>query len=161
MPIYLFQAIERFSASDLIHAICYPRKLALTTFKKSIQTITMTTLYGIKNCDTVRKAMKWLQANNIHFNYHDFRVDGISQEKINEWLKVLGNEKVVNKRSTAWKTLSQVQKEHVMGEDAADILTQIPTLIKRPVLEHKSDVLLGFKDSDYQEQCANTAKTSL
>lgn len=110
----------------------------------------MTTLYGIKNCDTVRKAMKWLEANHIEFTFHDFRSDGLSETKINSWLAELGNDTVVNKRSTTWKTLSEEQKAQLMHADAAPILAEHPTLIKRPVLEYSKRVSVGFKDDMYQ-----------
>jgi len=110
----------------------------------------MTTLYGIKNCDTVRKAMKWLEANHIEFTFHDFRTDGLTETKINSWLAELGNATVVNKRSTTWKTLSEEQQTQLIHGDAAPILAEHPTLIKRPVLEYAQSVSVGFKDDMYQ-----------
>jgi arsenate reductase len=110
----------------------------------------VTTLYGIKNCDTVKKAKNWLESSNIDFQFHDFRVDGLEEKQLSEWVKELGWEVLVNKRSTTWKQLDNKTRD-TMDESLA-IITMLahPTLIKRPVLDTGHERLVGFKDSDYQ-----------
>ena len=94
--------------------------------------------------------MKWLEANKVEYTFHDFRAEGLSEGKINQWLAELGNDTVVNKRSTTWKTLSAEQQTQLMSDKAASILAEHATLIKRPVLEFSNTVSVGFKDDMYQ-----------
>lgn len=115
----------------------------------------MTTLFGIPNCDTVKKARVWLDKHNIEHHFHDFRKDGLEKTQAQKWLDALGAEKVVNKRSTTWKQLSDAEKEQALSGDSAALLIQYPTLIKRPVLETgskttNSNVSVGFKPDQYQ-----------
>ena len=110
----------------------------------------MITLYGIKNCDTVKKARKWLDLHGIDHKFHDFRVDGLTDAAVQEWLDELGWEQLVNKRSTSWKQLSPEQRDN-MDEAAAKaaILVQ-PTLIKRPLLDTGHQRTTGFSADKYQ-----------
>ena len=112
-----------------------------------------TTLYGIPNCDTVRKAKNWLTKNNIDYRFHDFRKDGLQDSTLDSWLKQLELSKIVNKRSTSWKQLSDNEKQAVLDENldlVKNILMQHPTLIKRPVLEANTNVTCGFNNDEYQ-----------
>ena len=107
-------------------------------------------LYGISNCDTVRKARKFLEANSLSFQFHDFRKDGFSLDVFNQWLKFEPLEVLINKRSTSWKQLTDEQKKGLVdGTDLTPIL-QMPTLIKRPILQMDNCILVGFKEADYQ-----------
>lgn len=106
-------------------------------------------LYGIPNCDTVRKARKFLDANSIQYRFHDFKKDGLSQETIQHWLASHPIELLVNKRSTSWKQLTETQKVQIMSQTDLSILTQMPTLIKRPVLQTPNQLLIGFKPAEY------------
>ena len=108
-------------------------------------------LYGIPNCDTVRKARKYLETNNVAFEFHDFKKQGLTLETIENWLTTQPIEVIVNKRSTSWKQLSDIQKEQLMAAEDLSPLTEMPTLIKRPVLETNSVLLFGFKEADYQQ----------
>jgi arsenate reductase (glutaredoxin) len=108
------------------------------------------TLFGIKNCDTVRKARKWLEAENINVQFHDFRDDGLSQVQLQHWVDSLGWEAVLNKRSTSFRALTEQQKNELNQTSAMKLMLEMPTLIKRPVLIEGDKVLLGFKLSDYQ-----------
>lgn len=111
----------------------------------------MTTLFGIKNCDTVRKATKWLQSEDIEFTFHDFRKDGLSPDVIDNWLNQLGANVLVNKRSTTWKSLSESEKAKFDDtEQLKQLIAENPTLVKRPVLIHKSAYYVGFKEAEYQ-----------
>ena len=109
----------------------------------------MTTLFGIKNCDTVKKAQKFLTAADIAFDFHDFRADGIDALTVQSFIQQLGLDKVINKRSTTWKQLSDEQKNSLTAETAAAICLEQPTLIKRPVLIHDGQFHIGFKADQY------------
>ena len=109
-------------------------------------------LYGIPNCDTVRKARKFLENNNLDYQFHDFKKEGLSVETIDTWLQTQPIEILVNKRSTSWKLLTDLQKEQVMSKTDLTVLTEMPTLIKRPVLQTEKSLIVGFKEADYQSQ---------
>ena len=117
----------------------------------------MITLYGISNCDSVKKAKKWLGDNAIVYVFHDFRVDGLNAKQIQHWLEQVPREKLLNKRSTTWKQLPDGLKNELTAENAADSLlinTMIehPTLIKRPVLAISNDnIQVGFSAADHQQ----------
>ena len=111
---------------------------------------TLTTLYGIKNCDTVKKARKWLDQHQIDYQFHDFRADGVTAEQVSAWVEELGWETLVNKRSTTWKGLNEATRTRMDNASAAtEILTQ-PTLIKRPLLDTGSERVCGFSADRYQ-----------
>lgn len=109
----------------------------------------MTILYGIKNCDTVKKARNWLEANNVPYQFHDVRTDGLSQEKVEYWIDQVGIDTLINKRSTTWKTLTPEQQQDLSAPAAITLILENPTLIKRPLVEQGDDVFVGFKDADY------------
>ncbi len=109
------------------------------------------TLYGIKNCDTVKKALKWLEANQQSVTFHDFRVDGLTQQQIESWTEQVGWESLFNKRSTSFRNLSDAEKADIDQTKAIDLMLAYPTLIKRPVLEHQGKVSVGFKPAQYEE----------
>ena len=110
-----------------------------------------TTVYGIKNCDTVRKACKWLDAAAITYQFHDFRSSGISTTKLKAWLNALGSDVLINRRSTTWKQLSEKQREEINRGDGNLIILANPTLIKRPVIEHNGKVYNGFNSDKYND----------
>ncbi len=110
----------------------------------------MTTLYGIKNCDTVRKARKWLELEGFDYSFHDFRVDGLDKKDLHAWVKDVGWEVLLNKRSTTWKQLSDKDKETVDEGKAITLMLANPTLIKRPVLTYKKKIHVGFKPAEYK-----------
>ncbi|MBQ0798308.1 MAG: ArsC family reductase [Porticoccaceae bacterium] len=111
-------------------------------------------LYGIKNCDTVKKARKWLDQQGIDHQFHDFRADGLSAQQINAWRKQVDWETLVNKRSTTWKQLDDATKAAVNAgtntETVNAVLLANPTLIKRPVLEYSGQAYVGFKAAEYE-----------
>jgi len=109
----------------------------------------MTTLYGIPNCDTVKKAQRWLQANSVDFNFHDFRKDGLTQAQLEEWINALGWEALLNKRSTSWRQLDDEIKNNINEASAVREMLATPTLIKRPVLALNGNYQVGFKESEY------------
>jgi len=115
----------------------------------------VTTLYGIKSCDTVRKANKWLTEAGVTFVYHDFRIDGLTISHIEKWLKHVPWNTLLNTRSTSWRQLDQQSKSELDESKAVRLMLDNPTLIKRPVLEYtigKDDAVdVGFKQQRYQE----------
>lgn len=110
----------------------------------------MVVLYGIKNCDTVKKARRWLDEHGVVYRFHDFRVDGLDQARLARWVKQLGRETVLNRRGTSWRGLNDAQRANIVDDTRAiaAMLTQ-PTLIKRPVLEHPGGVQVGFSAMEY------------
>ncbi|QDE31039.1 MULTISPECIES: ArsC family reductase [Shewanella] len=108
------------------------------------------TLYGIKNCDTVRKARKWLEAEKINYTFHDFREDGLSETTVAQWANVVGWETLFNKRSTSFRNLTDAEKTDITQDKAIALMVQYPTLIKRPVLVNNDKILVGFKIAEYQ-----------
>ena len=112
----------------------------------------MTTLYGIPNCDTVKKARNWLDEHNVDYQFHDFRKDGLSQSTIENWLEELAWDKVVNKRSTTWRSLSEETKSAMNSSLAVQEILKQTTLVKRPVLESGDILLIGFNEATWKEQ---------
>lgn len=106
----------------------------------------MLTVYGIKTCDTVRKALKWLDARGIPYAFHDFRADGLDAGVCGRWVDALGWESVLNRRSTTWRNLPECDKESLDAERAVILLVANPTLVKRPVFESNSLIEIGFND---------------
>ena len=114
----------------------------------------MLTVYGIPNCDTIKKARTWLEKNNIEYTFYDYRKESISTDKVKKWFKVFPWEKVINKASTTWKELSDEEKLAVTDEkSAAKLAVSHTTVIKRPVIEDASGkaVTLGFSEKIYEE----------
>lgn len=112
----------------------------------------MTTLYGIPNCDTVRKARKWLAAHDVDYRFHDFRKDGLTEGKLQAWVAAVGWETLLNKRGQSWRKLPEADKTDLTEAKAMRLMRAEPTLIKRPVLEHAGQVLVGFDESQYAQR---------
>jgi Spx/MgsR family transcriptional regulator len=110
----------------------------------------MITVYGIKNCDSVKKARKWLQEQGVNYQFHDFRGQGITIETIQEWIDQVGSASVLNKRSTSWRNLDSDQQKTVNESNLATLLQGNPTLIKRPVLNVNGIINIGFSPESYQ-----------
>lgn len=104
----------------------------------------MLTVYGIKNCDTCRKALKWLSAEGIEHTFHDFRVDGLDAAKVTRWSDAVGWEKLLNRRGTTWRNLPDSDKDGVDAASAQTLMAGNPTLIKRPVFDDGTSILVGF-----------------
>ncbi len=111
----------------------------------------MTILYGIANCDTVRKARKWLSSHDVDYRFHDFRKDGLTAKQLKHWATVVGWETLLNRRGQTWRKLPDKDKTELNQARALKLMQAEPTLIKRPVLEMKSRVHVGFNDADYQD----------
>ena len=102
-------------------------------------------LYGISNCDTVRKAIKYLDVNDIRYQFIDYRKNPISLEKLQTIVSIVGWENLINRRSTTYRSLSEKQKKNINY----NLVLNYPTLIKRPVLISEDEVLVGFSEKKY------------
>lgn len=113
----------------------------------------MVTLYGIKNCDTIKKARRWLEANNIDYRFHDYRVDGLDSELLNGFINELGWEALLNTRGITWRKLDETTRNKITdAASAAALMTEMPAIIKRPLLcTPEKPMLLGFSESSYQQ----------
>jgi len=106
-------------------------------------------IYGIKNCDTVKKARRWLDEKGLAYEFHDFRVEGLTEDLIDKWQQTIPLTSLLNKRSTTWKNLD-AEVRNSLDEDAIPaLLVAHPTLVKRPVLEAGNNILVGFNDKTY------------
>jgi len=101
-------------------------------------------LHGLKNCDTCRKAIKVLEAAGHEVSFHDVRVDGVTKKQITEWAKAVGWETLLNTRSTTWRSLSEKDKAGVDEKSAIALMVDHPTLIKRPVIQSGSEIVVGW-----------------
>jgi len=114
--------------------------------------IKMTKLYGIPNCNTVKKAQDWLKNNGVEYEFHDFKKKGVTSGKLTEWFNVFGWEKVINRAGLTFKKLTKEEQAEINSADRAiTYLTANTSAIKRPIVEvDGQSVLIGFKEDDYQ-----------
>lgn len=111
-----------------------------------------TTLYGIPNCDTVKKARTWLADQQHDFTFHDFKKQGLKRETVAGWLKQVPRDVLVNKKGTTWRALSDERKASIVDDDAAiALMLENPSIIKRPVLDKDGAYSVGFSDAQYQQ----------
>lgn len=111
----------------------------------------MITLYGIPNCDTVRKARRWLDDNAIEYTFVDFREEPVGADTVERWFAALGWENVINRRSTTWKQLDPADRDSMDEGSARDAVLEHPTLVKRPVLDTGKELHVGFSAGHYQD----------
>ena len=111
----------------------------------------MITLYGIPNCDTMKKARKWLDEHGIEYHFHNYKKDGVPEKKLRQWVKQLGWETLLNRRGTTWRKLDESVKNSIDEATAVKIMLDNPSIIKRPVLENGDTLLVGFKEDEYSE----------
>ncbi|MEZ8062793.1 MULTISPECIES: ArsC family reductase [Vibrio] len=107
------------------------------------------TMFGIPNCDTIKKAKKWLEAEGIEFEFHDYRKQGVTEELVANFCSELGWELVLNKRGTTYRQLSQEQKDTLTEEKAVTLLVEQPAMIKRPILKVDGKLHIAFKADQY------------
>lgn len=111
----------------------------------------MITVYGIPNCDTVKKARQWLDAQGLTYAFHDYKKAGVPAERLNDWLERFGWETVINRRGMSWRRLPAEEREAMNAERARDAALSNPSLIKRPVVESGEQILIGFDADKWQE----------
>ena len=108
-------------------------------------------VYGITNCNTVKKALEWLKANHVDYEFHDFKKLGVSEDKLREWDQKAGYEVFLNKQGLTWKQLDPRVKESIKtNADALTLLQQKTSMIKRPVIEDGDYLFFGFDDAVYR-----------
>ncbi|MGE5475152.1 MAG: ArsC family reductase [Bacteroidales bacterium] len=107
------------------------------------------TVYGIKNCDTMQKAMRWLEANGVAFTFHDYKKAGVGRAELERWCAALGWEKVLNRAGTTFRKLPEEARADLDQAKAIALMLAQPGMIKRPVLEGPGILELGFKPERY------------
>jgi arsenate reductase len=107
------------------------------------------TVYGISNCDTIKKAKNWLTNHEIEFEFHDYRKQGLDIEWLNHWVNDLGWEALVNRRGTSWRKLTDETRDNMDAESAIKVMLEVPAIIKRPLLVKNNQAYLGFSEQQY------------
>jgi arsenate reductase len=107
------------------------------------------TIYGIKNCDTMKKARAWLDDHGVAYDFHDYKVSGAPKEKLKQWSDKLGWESLLNRTGTTFRKLPDAEKEGLNEKKALALMLEQPSMIKRPVLEMGAKLLVGFKPETY------------
>lgn len=110
----------------------------------------MTTLYGIPNCDTVKKARGWLDAAGVAYDFHDYKKAGIDTARLTGWVERLGWEVLLNRAGTTFRKLPDADKAGIDAAKAIALMLVQPSMIKRPVIEHEGELIVGFKPEAYQ-----------
>ncbi|RJT39977.1 ArsC family reductase [Mesorhizobium waimense] len=108
------------------------------------------TMYGITNCDTIKKARVWLERHDVAYRFHDYRAEGLEADRLNGWVGKVGWEVLLNKASTTFRELADNEKQSLDEKRAKALMLAKPTMIKRPVLEVGDRILVGFKADVYQ-----------
>lgn len=111
----------------------------------------MLTVYGIRQCDTTRKALKWLEGEGVAHRFHDLRADGLEPARVQAWLDSPFTGRLVNRRSTTWRGLSDGDRA-ATGSALVDLLVRHPTLVKRPVFEDGKIIAIGFTAEELQKE---------
>lgn len=109
----------------------------------------MTTLYGIPNCDTIKKARKWLTDNGIEYQFHNYKKDGIDETQLRAWADEVGWKTLLNTRGMMWRKVPQDVKDTVDESVAIQLMLETPSMIKRPVLDTNNQRHVGFKEEQY------------
>ena len=110
----------------------------------------MIEMYAIPNCDTVKKARKWLEARGIEYTFHDYKKEGADPKKLSHWVEVAGVETVLNTRGTTFRKLPEADKAGIDAAKAVQIMTEHTSTIKRPVVEHAKGLLIGFNQLEWE-----------
>jgi Spx/MgsR family transcriptional regulator len=113
------------------------------------------TIYGIKNCDTMKKARTWLDEHDIPYRFHDYKAEGIDRAHLETWSAKAGWEVVLNRAGTTFRGLPEDQRSGLTREKAIGLMLAQPSMIKRPVLETDDRLSIGFKADDYASLFAN------
>jgi len=110
------------------------------------------TMYGIKNCDTVAKARKWLEARGLDYAFHDYKTAGIDRARLEGWVAEFGWEPLLNRSGTTFRKLDEADKQNIDGAKAIALMLANPSMIKRPVLDLGDRRLVGFKPDLYEAE---------
>ncbi|MFN7027031.1 MAG: ArsC family reductase [Pseudorhizobium sp.] len=109
------------------------------------------TLYGIKNCDTMKKARSWLDERGISYRFHDYKAEGIDRARLELWADAAGWETALNRAGTTFRKLDNAAKADLDREKAVALMLEQPSMIKRPVLESDDKIIVGFKPDLYEQ----------
>lgn len=111
------------------------------------------TVYGIANCDTIKKTLNWYKKNNIPVEFYDYKKQGVRKEKLAQWCKEVGWELLLNKKSTTWRSLLLEDQQKVTNEKMAiELMITYPSIIKRPVVEMNNKIIVGFNETYFTKQ---------
>ena len=108
------------------------------------------TVYGIKNCDTMKKARTWLDEHGVTYDFHDYKVSGIERERLEAWCKQVGWEVLLNRSGTTFRKLPDADRANLDQPKAVALMLAQPSMIKRPVLQRGANLLVGFDPASYQ-----------
>ncbi|HEV7881869.1 ArsC family reductase [Bradyrhizobium sp.] len=111
-----------------------------------------TVIYGIKNCDTMKKARAWLDRHHVVYGFHDYKTEGVPKEKLKRWSEEVGWETLLNRAGTTFRKLPEADKEGLNERKALALMLAQPSMIKRPVLEAGGKLLVGFKPDVYAKE---------
>jgi len=118
------------------------------------------TIYGIKNCDTMKKARAWLDGHGVAYGFHDYKAEGIDKDRLKQWSGAVGWETLLNRAGTTFRKLPDGDKEGLNERKALALMLAHPSMIKRPVLDLGGKLLVGFKPEIYDKEVAPRAKSS-
>jgi Spx/MgsR family transcriptional regulator len=119
-----------------------------------------TTIYGIKNCDTMKKARAWLDSHGVAYEFHDYRTEGVAKDKLKRWSDEVGWETLLNRAGTTFRKLPDGDKEGLNERKALALMLAQPSMIKRPVLEAGAKLLVGFKPEIYAKEVASSSRSA-
>lgn len=108
-------------------------------------------MYGIANCDTIKKARKWLESRNVAYGFHDYKKAGVDEAMLRGWIAELGWEVLLNKGGTTFRSLPDFEKQNIDEDKAVALMLANPSMIKRPVLDLGDRRVVGFKPGIYDE----------
>jgi arsenate reductase (glutaredoxin) len=111
----------------------------------------MITLYGITNCDTVKKARRWLADHGVEYRFHDYRKDGLDESRLRAWVEELGIESLLNRKGTTWRRLPPEVQTDIDQASAIRLMLEQPSLIRRPLLDTGAVRLVGFSEAGYRD----------
>ena len=109
----------------------------------------MITIYGIKNCDTMKKARQWLDAHGVEHAFHDYKTAGIDRAAIEKWMQQVGWESLLNRAGTTFRKLTEDERQHLTADKATALMCAQPSMIKRPVLDTGRRIVVGFSPVGY------------
>lgn len=111
----------------------------------------MIKMYGIPNCDTIKKARKWLEANDVDYTFHDYKKSGVPEKNLKQWVKKVGWKTLLNQRGTTWRKIDDSVKQNIDEATSIKIMINNSSIIKRPILEFGAQLLVGFKEAEYKQ----------
>lgn len=109
----------------------------------------MLDVYGIRNCDTVKKALAWLDGNKVEYRFHDFKKEVLAAATLDKWLKAVGWESLLNRKGTTWRALPEKVRTDIDAKSARALMLENPSIIRRPVIVRGAEVSCGFDADDF------------